>query len=191
MKTIKAHANGLDSLTRFRVTTIHSYVCWLYLARSHKGIAPDEEAKCQVSAHYALLPSAQHPLSQPSPRYAPSRALFAPMSIITGFDEYQEIAMGMAFYPDIGNNFVYPTLGLVGEAGEVSEKIKKLIRDDGSIITASKRQQLKEELGDVLWYVSALAVEFHLSLSEIATANIEKLQHRKERGALRGEGDHR
>lgn len=104
-------------------------------------------------------------------------------------DKYQSEALSMAFYPNVGHNFVYPALGLAGEAGEVSEKIKKLIRDDSSVITPGKRQELKEELGDVLWYVAAIAMEFNLSLSEIASANIEKLRSRKERGTLRGSGN--
>lgn len=104
-------------------------------------------------------------------------------------DQYQSEVVSMAIYPNAGHNFVYPALGLAGEAGEVSEKIKKLIRDDDSIVTDRKREELKEELGDVLWYVAAVAAEFQLSLSDIADANIEKLRLRKKRGTFHGSGN--
>lgn len=113
------------------------------------------------------------------------------MDTISNLDEYQSQAMELAFYPCIGSNFIYPTLGLVGEAGEVAEKIKKLIRDDHSEISKAKSDELREEIGDVLWYISALATEFNLSLSEIATSNITKLRKRKAAGTLRGSGDKR
>src|SRR6056297_437791 len=107
------------------------------------------------------------------------------------FKEYQKKASETAIYPDIGDNYVYPTLGLAGEAGEVSEKMKKIIRDDKGEITEEKRKELKKELGDVLWYLSQLARELGLSLEDIANFNIEKLQSRKERGKLKGSGDNR
>ena len=71
------------------------------------------------------------------------------------FDEYQQAARTTAQYPDMGKNFYYPTLGLAGEAGEVAEKIKKLMRDDKGALTPERREALKKELGDVLWYVAA------------------------------------
>jgi len=107
------------------------------------------------------------------------------------FEEYQARAKETALYPDEGNNFVYPTLGLIGEAGELANKIKKVIRDDGGVINEEKRESLKKELGDVLWYVAQLGTELKLSLEEVAEYNIEKLKSRKERGVLKGEGDNR
>lgn len=107
------------------------------------------------------------------------------------FDEYQEKSRKTALYPDKDNNFVYPTLGLSGEAGEVAEKIKKVIRDKGGIIDDETREAIKKELGDVLWYVSQLATELGLSVDEIAEKNIEKLYSRMERGKLQGNGDNR
>ncbi|HPW39210.1 MAG TPA: nucleoside triphosphate pyrophosphohydrolase family protein, partial [bacterium] len=68
------------------------------------------------------------------------------------FNSYQQAAAQTAVYPNLGNNFVYPTLGLVGEAGEVAEKIKKVLRDDNGQLSAEKKQELMKELGDVLWY---------------------------------------
>ncbi len=107
------------------------------------------------------------------------------------FKEYQEKSRKTAVYPNKDNNFIYPTLGLSGEAGEVSEKIKKVIRDRGGIIDGETREAIKKELGDVLWYVSQLATELGISLDEIAEKNIEKLYSRMERGKLNGSGDNR
>ena len=86
---------------------------------------------------------------------------------------------------------VYPTLGLVNEAGEVAGKIKKIFRDKGGTIGAADREALKYELGDVLWYLTQICTELGLTLEEVAAANIEKLLSRLERGQIRGEGDQR
>jgi len=107
------------------------------------------------------------------------------------FEEYQKKSRETAVYPNKDNNFVYPVLGLVGESGEVAEKIKKVFRDDGGIITEQKKEDIKKELGDVLWYIAQVATELHLSLEDIASNNIEKLFSRKERGQLHGSGDNR
>lgn len=107
------------------------------------------------------------------------------------FKEYQEKSRKTALYPNVGNNFIYPVIGLSGETGEVSEKIKKVIRDKNGIIDDETRDAIKKELGDVLWYVSQLATELNLSLDEIAEKNIEKLYSRMERGKLHGDGDNR
>lgn len=105
------------------------------------------------------------------------------------FQEYQEKSRRTAKYPNVGNNFIYPTLGLSGEAGEVAEKIKKVIRDKNGIIDVETRELIKKELGDVIWYVSQLATEINLSLDDIANHNIEKLLSRLERDKLSGSGD--
>jgi len=107
------------------------------------------------------------------------------------FEEYQRLSRTTAMYPDKDKNFVYPTLGLAGEAGEVSEKIKKVLRDKGGVIDEFTRMELAKELGDVLWYVSNLATELNLPLEQIALGNIEKLFSRKDRGAITGSGDNR
>jgi len=104
---------------------------------------------------------------------------------------YQEKARSTAIYPDLGNNIVYPTLGLSGEAGEISEKVKKIIRDDGGLVSDEKRKTIGLELGDVLWYVSQLAAEIGFTLDEIGEMNLDKLFSRKERGVLGGSGDQR
>lgn len=107
------------------------------------------------------------------------------------FNDYQKLSRETAIYPNIGKNFVYPTLGLSGEAGEIAEKVKKIIRDSDGVITDETRELLKKELGDVLWYVSQLAAEFGFTLDEVAEENIKKLFSRKERGKLQGSGDTR
>ena len=107
------------------------------------------------------------------------------------FKEYQKKSRKTAIYPQRDNNFIYPTLGLVGESGEVAEKVKKIIRDENGVITKSKKEELKKELGDVLWYIAQIATELNLSLEEIAKSNIKKLYSRKKRGVLQGNGDNR
>jgi NTP pyrophosphatase (non-canonical NTP hydrolase) len=86
---------------------------------------------------------------------------------------------------------VYPTLGLVNEAGELAGKVKKIFRDKGGQINGEDRQALKQELGDVLWYLAQICTELDLTLEEVAQANLEKLFSRLERGTLHGEGDNR
>jgi len=107
------------------------------------------------------------------------------------FEDYQKKSRKTALYPNVGENFIYPTIGLSGETGEVSEKIKKVIRDKGGKIDSETREMIKKELGDVLWYVSQLASELGLSLDDIAEKNIEKLYSRLERGKLQGSGYNR
>ena len=107
------------------------------------------------------------------------------------FDEYQKESGKTAIYPRRGENFIYPTLGLVGESGEVAEKVKKIIRDDKGKLNEEKRKEIEKELGDVLWYLAQLATELKLSLEDIAQLNLRKLQSRKERGVLQGSGDDR
>ncbi|MDD5341596.1 MAG: nucleoside triphosphate pyrophosphohydrolase family protein [Patescibacteria group bacterium] len=107
------------------------------------------------------------------------------------FQEYQKKSRETALYPNRDKNFIYPTLGLSGEAGEVAEKIKKVLRDKNGIIDEATKLEIQKELGDVLWYTSQIATELGLSLDEVAQKNIEKLFSRKERGMLHGNGDNR
>ena len=107
------------------------------------------------------------------------------------FTDYQNKSRATAKYPVIGHGVIYPTLGLVNEAGEVAGKIKKVFRDKDGEISAETREALKAELGDVLWYISQVATELDLSLDEIAEANIAKLLDRLERGKIKGDGDNR
>jgi NTP pyrophosphatase (non-canonical NTP hydrolase) len=107
------------------------------------------------------------------------------------FDEYQRETGKTAVYPKLMHGSVYPALGLAGEAGEVAEKVKKLVRDDEGKVSDDKLNDVKKELGDVLWYVSQIATEFSLNLDEIAEANISKLKDRAKRGKIKGSGDNR
>lgn len=107
------------------------------------------------------------------------------------FSDYQSKSRKTAKYPAIGHPVIYPTLGLVNEAGEVAGKIKKVFRDKDGQIGEDTRQALKAELGDVLWYIAQVATELNLSLDDIAEHNIAKLYDRLERGKIQGDGDNR
>lgn len=78
-------------------------------------------------------------------------------------------------------------LGLVGEAGEVAEKIKKVLRD-GSRVSPD---EIVKEIGDVVFYATALANYFDASLTEVLRVNQDKLNSRKRRGTIKGSGDNR
>lgn len=107
------------------------------------------------------------------------------------FKEYQEKSRKTAIYPKIGENFVYPALGLGDEAGEVLGKIKKIFRDKNGEVSDETKNELKKELGDVLWYLAQLSTELEISLDDVAESNIEKLYSRLDRGTLHGDGDNR
>jgi NTP pyrophosphatase (non-canonical NTP hydrolase) len=107
------------------------------------------------------------------------------------FEQYQKHARTTALYPNVGSNFVYPTLGLVGEAGEVAEKVKKVLRDSGGIMDDERKSQIRKELGDVLWYIAQLCTELGFTMDDAAQENLDKLQSRLERGKLSGSGDDR
>ena len=102
------------------------------------------------------------------------------------FNDYQEFVKGMKVYPE-KHAIIYLTLGLVGEAGEISEKVKKYLRGDKPL----DREGLLKELGDPLWYIASLADDLGFTLQDVVDANVEKLTSRKERGVLKGSGDDR
>ena len=105
--------------------------------------------------------------------------------------EYQTKSRKTAKYPAIGHAVIYPTLGLVNEAGEVAGKIKKVFRDKDGQVNAETRAALESELGDVLWYLAQVCTELGLTLDEVAEHNIAKLYDRLERGTIKGDGDNR
>jgi NTP pyrophosphatase (non-canonical NTP hydrolase) len=105
-------------------------------------------------------------------------------------NEYQEKAMSTAIFEE-KDKYTYPALKLAGEAGEVAEKVGKILRDKLDVNDERIRTGIAKELGDVLWYVAAMARSFDLSLESIAQMNIDKLQSRKERGVIQGSGDER
>ena len=105
-------------------------------------------------------------------------------------NEYQKRALETALYPK-EVTILYPTLGLTGEAGEVADKVKKVIRDNDGDFSVEKRLEIAKELGDVLWYISTLANDLGYTLEEIGELNNRKLSSRKERGVISGNGDNR
>ena len=107
------------------------------------------------------------------------------------FKTYQKRSRLTAQYPNLGSNNIYPTLGLVGEAGEVAEKVKKVIRDKKGIFDEESKKAIKKELGDVLWYLSNLCTEFDFRLEDVAMENLEKLKLRAAKGKISGSGDDR
>jgi NTP pyrophosphatase (non-canonical NTP hydrolase) len=107
------------------------------------------------------------------------------------FQEYQKASRRTWHLVHTDHPLVYPTLGLVNEAGELAGKVKKIFRDKDGVVSEADREALKYELGDVLWYLAQIATELNLSLDEIAQANLEKLMSRLERNQIHGEGDYR
>lgn len=107
------------------------------------------------------------------------------------FDEYQKLALRTAADKDKKNELFHLLLGLVGEAGEIAEKMKKVVRDHDSDESRIDRDDMAKELGDVLWYVAVLAQYFDVPLNDIAEKNIAKLADRQKRNVLSGSGDNR
>lgn len=103
-------------------------------------------------------------------------------------DDYQERAVQTAIYK---GKIVYPVLGLASEAGEVAGKLKKILRDNNGTYTDQNLRALADELGDVLWYVAAVAKDLGYTLDTIAQNNLDKLRERQERNVLQGSGDNR
>jgi len=132
---------------------------------------------------------------------------------ILTLDDYQWEARKTAIYPHIGSNLIYTVLGLAGEAGELANKVKKLMRSAGlepgmnmaqlygnieKIQDAKVRQKmfknyfaLKGELGGVLWYVALTASELGETFNFIGIDNLDDLSGRVKKGNVEGEGDDR
>ncbi len=107
------------------------------------------------------------------------------------FGWYQQRSADTWSRIEMNHAVVYPTLGLVNEAGEFAGKIKKIFRDKGGVISAEDRAALQSELGDVLWYLTQICTQLDLELAEVAQANIAKLRSRQRRGNIGGDGDDR
>jgi NTP pyrophosphatase (non-canonical NTP hydrolase) len=107
------------------------------------------------------------------------------------FDEYQIAALRTASPKEKKDEVYHLVLGLVGEAGEIAEKLKKIVRDFDGDISHLDADDMKKELGDVLWYVAVLAEYFGIKLDDVAEKNIEKLASRRARGKISGSGDNR
>lgn len=199
---------------------LHSYIgtehLLLGLIRENEGVAGQVLLSIGLTADIvreeilAVLGAATQPATAPSEVVDPVEAQRVPDAHT--FDHYQEFTKTTAVFPGAGqpgfNSVAYLALGLTGEAGETAEKLKKRYRLGGvnaflpgSIVVYEKtgetetyerfRDNVKKELGDVLWYVAGLAEAFGVKLSDVAGTNISKLSGRKADGTLKGKGDNR
>jgi NTP pyrophosphatase (non-canonical NTP hydrolase) len=109
---------------------------------------------------------------------------------VSDLDMYQKVAKTTAIYPR-EQAIIYPTLGLTGEAGEVANKVKKIIRDGTDKNNEDMVQEISAEIGDCLWYIAVLADDIGFKLSDIANSNLIKLENRKQKGTIHGSGDNR
>lgn len=107
------------------------------------------------------------------------------------FDEYQKRAKTTAHYSASVPAWIYLTLGLASESGEVADKFKKIIRNKDSLFSAEDKAEIKKELGDVLWYISQISEELGFTFEEVAKTNIAKLADRQHRGVIKSTGDNR
>lgn len=105
-------------------------------------------------------------------------------------NDYQKMALETAIYPN-EYKVIYPALGMAGEAGEVADKVKKIIRDNNSKIDNEKALEIVKEIGDVLWYCATMANDLGFDLETIAKMNYQKLHSRQQRGVIGGNGDNR
>ncbi len=118
------------------------------------------------------------------------------------FDKYQKLAiktdLDAEFLGEVMEKhslntvaFMNKVLGVVGEAGEFADKVKKIMRDKKGEFNDEDREAIVKELGDVLWYVAVVALYLGMPMSELAGKKNEKLQSRMKRNALQGSGDDR
>lgn len=107
-------------------------------------------------------------------------------------EEYQKKALTTVIKTDSEfRDLLHWVLGINGEAGEIAEKVKKIIRDKNAVVSEEDKAELAKEVGDVLWYLAVFAHHLGVPLEEIAQQNLDKLQSRKKRGVLQGSGDNR
>lgn len=111
------------------------------------------------------------------------------------FDDYQKQALKTAYTDPVHKNTLMEqtiwAMGVSGEAGEVIEKWKKLVAYNSGKITPKDKQELKKELGDVIWYLAVFADSLGLTLSEVIELNVKKLVDRQKRSVIKGRGDNR
>jgi len=100
-------------------------------------------------------------------------------------NDYQRAAVSTAIYKQ-EHAVIYPALGLAAEAGEVANKVKKILRDG-----KFDREAIADEVGDCMWYIAALCRDLNIDMQDIANNNIKKLKDRLERGVISGSGDNR
>lgn len=104
--------------------------------------------------------------------------------------EYQEKAKQTAHYPR-EQALYYVAIGLMGETGELANKIKKIIRDDKGRLTDERKEAIKHELGDIMWYIAMVCTELGLDLDDVMKSNNEMLASRRKRDKIHGDGDNR
>lgn len=112
------------------------------------------------------------------------------------FNEYQKLAITTDVWAGESSGLTDPrfldkAFGLVGESGEFAEKLKKIFRDKDGKLNDEDKQEILKELGDVLWYLSAVLHYLDTPFEELAAANLKKVLSRKDRGAISGSGDNR
>ncbi|HSX23813.1 MAG TPA: nucleoside triphosphate pyrophosphohydrolase family protein [Candidatus Saccharimonadales bacterium] len=108
------------------------------------------------------------------------------------FDDYQKKAAVTALFSgDEFMDLLHWTLGVGGEAGEITEKIKKIVRDKDGKVSQADKEDLMKEIGDVLWYLALLAKHLGYSFDDVAAHNLSKLKSRHSRGVIKGSGDNR
>ena len=171
-----------------------------------RGIGMSKEWQEDFAAFYAYVgsrPTPKHTLDRirVNEDYMPGNVRWATAveqannkgTQVPGFIKYQRETKKTAIYPGQGSftGVIYCALGLVGEAGEVAGKVKKVMRDGGCDLSADERKKLIAELGDVCWYVSQLATELGVGLHYVAASNLDKLRARQSAGTLSGSGDNR
>lgn len=105
-------------------------------------------------------------------------------------DEYQDWTNKTALYPK-SSSLIYTTIGLANEAGEVLGQVKKMIRDDDSILTEERKNKIIAETSDCMWYITRICVELGITLEELMQINHDKLEDRLARGVIKGSGDNR
>lgn len=107
-------------------------------------------------------------------------------------DEYQKEALVTAvFKEDKFQDLAHWVFGITGEAGEIAEKIKKIVRDKDGKLTDKDKEEIIKEIGDVLWYLAVLSEHLDIKFNEVARRNITKLRSRQSRGKIGGSGDNR
>lgn len=111
------------------------------------------------------------------------------------FDDYSTQAISTALESgkhDIDSRaFLAKVLGLTGEAGEVADKVKKILRDQDGVASERDKQEIAKELGDVLWYINALCCYMDIPLEQLAQQNLDKVLSRQARNVTKGSGDNR
>jgi NTP pyrophosphatase (non-canonical NTP hydrolase) len=152
----------------------------------HCGHLFDDEFRTTICPHPVAIHSGTATEVMIREAEAAQRHLYA-------FDDYQTFTNSTAKYPGQGSflGLVYCALGLAGEAGELANKVKKILRDTSGELTEEVKAALADEAGDVNWYLAQFAAELKMMYREIPQRNVKKLEGRMARGTISGSGDNR